>query len=69
MEMKMETTVVFWGLYGDKGKENGNYQSIVGLYRDKEKEHGNYSSIFGLYRDNGHENGDYSAKQIYGSAA
>ena len=35
MEKKMETTVVYWGymgLYGDNGKENGNYYSILGLY-------------------------------------
>ena len=25
MENKMETTIVYWGLYGDNGKENGNY--------------------------------------------
>ena len=25
----METTIVYWGLYGDNGKENGNYYSII----------------------------------------
>ena len=25
MEKKMETAIVFWGLYGDNGKENGSY--------------------------------------------
>ena len=29
MEKKMETTIVYWGLYGDNGKENGNYYSTV----------------------------------------
>ena len=29
MEKKMETTIVYWGLYGDNGKENGNYNSIL----------------------------------------
>ena len=24
----METTIVYWGLYGDNGKENGNHYSI-----------------------------------------
>ena len=28
MENKMETTIVYWGLYGDNGKENGNHYSI-----------------------------------------
>ena len=37
MEKNMETTiskgyiVVIWGVYGDNGKENGNYY-ILGLY-------------------------------------
>ena len=31
------------GLYGDNGKENGNYYIIVkGLWRDNGKEHGDY---------------------------
>ena len=25
----METTIVYWGLYGDNGKENGNYYNRV----------------------------------------
>ena len=25
MENKMEATMVYWGLYGDDGKENGSY--------------------------------------------
>ena len=25
----METTIVYWGLYGDNGKENGNYYSSL----------------------------------------
>ena len=29
MEQKMETTIVYWGLYGDNGKENGNHYSIL----------------------------------------
>ena len=28
----METTIIYWGLYRDNGKEHGNYQN--GLYRD-----------------------------------
>ena len=28
MEKKMETTIVYRGLYRDNGKENGNYYSI-----------------------------------------
>ena len=28
----METTIACWGYIGDKGKENGNYYSILGLY-------------------------------------
>ena len=35
------------GLYGDNGKEDGNYYSILGLYRDNGKENGNYYSILG----------------------
>ena len=31
MEKNMETTIVYWGLYCDKGKENGNYYSILGV--------------------------------------
>ena len=31
MEKKMETTIVYWGLYEDNGKENGNYYSILGF--------------------------------------
>ena len=26
MEKKMERTMVYWGIYGDNGKENGNYR-------------------------------------------
>ena len=37
MEKNMETTIVHWGLYGDNGKENGNYYSILGLYWDNGK--------------------------------
>ena len=28
MENQMETTIVYWGLYGDNGKENGNHYSL-----------------------------------------
>ena len=31
MEKKMETTSIYWGLYGDNGKENGNYDYILGF--------------------------------------
>ena len=31
MEKKKETTIVYWGLYGENGKENGKYHSILGL--------------------------------------
>ena len=31
----METTII--GLYGDHGKENGNYYSILGLYGENGK--------------------------------
>ena len=35
MEKKMETTIVYrglyWGYIWDNGKENGNYYSILGL--------------------------------------
>ena len=27
----METTIVYWGLYWDNGKYNGNYYSILGF--------------------------------------
>ena len=27
----METTIVYWGVYWDNGKENGNYYSILGV--------------------------------------
>ena len=27
----METTIVYWGLYGDTGKEHGNHYSILGF--------------------------------------
>ena len=47
------------GLYGDNGKENGNYYRILGLYWDNGKENGNYYSILGLYGDNGKGNGNY----------
>ena len=30
MEKKMKTTIVYWGIYGDNGTENGNYYH--GLY-------------------------------------
>ena len=31
----METTIVYWGLYWDNGKKNGNNSSILGLgFRD-----------------------------------
>ena len=36
----METTVVYWGLYRDNGKENGHYYSILRLYRDNGEENG-----------------------------
>ena len=26
----METTIVYWGLYWDNGKQNGNYYIIIG---------------------------------------
>ena len=29
MENIMETTIVYWGLCGDNGKENGNHYSIL----------------------------------------
>ena len=39
------------GLYGDNGKENGNYylgfRVILGLYKDNGKENGNYYSMIG----------------------
>ena len=48
-------------IYGDNGKETGNYRDyrryigimgyILGLYRDNGKENGNYDN--GLYRDYG----------------
>ena len=56
----METTTVYWGLYRDDGKENGNYYSILGAYWDNGKENGNYYSILGAYWDHGKENGNYS---------
>ena len=28
MEKKMETTLVYWGVYIDNGKENGSYYNI-----------------------------------------
>ena len=28
MEKKMEATMVYWGLYGDNGKENENYYIV-----------------------------------------
>ena len=28
----METTILYWGLYWDNGKENGNYYIILGGY-------------------------------------
>ena len=31
MEKKMDTTIVYWGLYGENGKENGYYYSILGF--------------------------------------
>ena len=32
---------ILWELsYGDNGKENGNYYSILGLYVENGKEHG-----------------------------
>ena len=48
-------------IWGDNGKENGNYKDyigIIGLYRvyigaiwgDNGKENGNYDIILGLYR-------------------
>ena len=38
----METSIVYVGLFGDNGKENGNYYSILGLYGDNGKENGSY---------------------------
>ena len=38
MENKMETTIVYWGLYWDNGKYIGNYYSIL------------YVEIFGCQR-------------------
>ena len=35
----METTIVYWELYRDNGKKNGNYYSILGLYKDKGQHH------------------------------
>ena len=29
MEKKMETTIVYWGLYKDYGKENGNLAKCI----------------------------------------
>ena len=29
MENKVETTIVYWGLYGDNGKENGKPQRAL----------------------------------------
>ena len=29
----METTIVYWGIYWDNGKENGNYYSILGYVK------------------------------------
>ena len=31
MENKMETTIVYWGLYWGNGKENGNYLACFGV--------------------------------------
>ena len=30
----METTIVYWGLYGDNGKENGNHYSISSFHTE-----------------------------------
>ena len=32
MENNMETTIVYWGLYGINGKEAGNHYSIFIVY-------------------------------------
>ena len=37
MEKKMETTIVYRGLYMDNAKEHVSHYSILGLYRDMEK--------------------------------
>ena len=29
MVNQMETTIVYWGVYRDHGKENGSYYSII----------------------------------------
>ena len=31
MEKNMETTIVYWGIYRDNGKENGNYYLGFGV--------------------------------------
>ena len=36
-ENKMETIIVYWGLYRDNGKEHGNYYSILGLHESESK--------------------------------
>ena len=58
---------VILGLYGDNGKENGNYYIIIwyilGLSKDSGKESGNYYIIIGyileLYGAGGKEHGNH----------
>ena len=60
MEKKMDTTIVFWGLHGDNGKENGYYYSILGLrWGVMEKKMDTTIVFWGLHGDNGKENGYY----------
>ena len=64
----METTIqglgfrVILGLYGDNGKENGNYRDYrgyIGFFLMGVAIGGMIRVILGLYRDNGKENGNY----------
>ena len=50
------------GLYGDNGKENGNYQDYRGYTRGYI---GVIGYILGLYGENGKENGNYQDYRGY----
>ena len=52
-QLHVQDSVYILRLYGDTGKENGNYNVIIGY-------------IFGLYRDNGKEDGKYYNKDSIG---
>ena len=52
----METTIVYWGVILNHGKQHGNNYSILGVILTHGKRNGNKYSILGVILNRGKQN-------------